>query len=133
MGEQKYISTLPLTPELFVSVGGQGHAPAALSPPHPPGKRPGTHCIGGWVGAPKGPVWTGVENLAYLRDSIPGPSKPVAQSYRLSYTGLQLYIKIMFNLILNACGLTLSRLNILRMQFVPHREHSSSLFQIPIG
>ena len=27
-------------------VGGQLHAPAAL----PPGKRPGTHCIGGWVG-----------------------------------------------------------------------------------
>jgi hypothetical protein len=27
-------------------VGGQGHDPAAL----PPGKRPGTHCIGGWVG-----------------------------------------------------------------------------------
>jgi hypothetical protein len=26
-------------------VGGQHHAPAAL----PPGKRPGTHCIGGWV------------------------------------------------------------------------------------
>jgi len=28
-------------------VGGQRHAPAAL----PPGKRPGTHCIGGWVGS----------------------------------------------------------------------------------
>jgi hypothetical protein len=27
-------------------VGGQLHAPAALLP----GKRPGTHCIGGWVG-----------------------------------------------------------------------------------
>jgi hypothetical protein len=27
-------------------VGGQLHALAAL----PPGKRPGTHCIGGWVG-----------------------------------------------------------------------------------
>jgi hypothetical protein len=26
--------------------GGQLHAPAAL----PPGNRPGTHCIGGWVG-----------------------------------------------------------------------------------
>jgi hypothetical protein len=26
--------------------GGQHHAPAAL----PPGKRTGTHCIGGWVG-----------------------------------------------------------------------------------
>ena len=28
-----------------MGVGGQGHAPAALSP----GKRPGTHRIGGWV------------------------------------------------------------------------------------
>ena len=27
-------------------MGGQHHAPADL----PPGKRPGTHCIGGWVG-----------------------------------------------------------------------------------
>ena len=27
-------------------VGGQLHAPVAL----PPGKRPGTNCIGGWVG-----------------------------------------------------------------------------------
>jgi hypothetical protein len=27
-------------------VGGQLHTPAAL----PPGKRPGTHCIGGWMG-----------------------------------------------------------------------------------
>ena len=31
-------------------VGVQGHAPAAL----PPGKRRGTHCIGGWVGARAG-------------------------------------------------------------------------------
>jgi hypothetical protein len=27
-------------------VGGQLHAPATL----PPGKRPGTHCVGGWMG-----------------------------------------------------------------------------------
>jgi hypothetical protein len=26
-------------------VGGQRHVPAAL----PPGKRPGTHCVGGWM------------------------------------------------------------------------------------
>ena len=37
----------------------------------------------GWA---TGPVWTGAENLAPRRDSIPGPSSPVAQSlYRLSY------------------------------------------------
>jgi hypothetical protein len=29
-----------------MGMGGQLHAPAAL----PPGKRPGTHYIGGWVG-----------------------------------------------------------------------------------
>jgi len=38
-------STLPLTSALD-RVGGQRHAPAALAP----GKRPGTHFIGGWVG-----------------------------------------------------------------------------------
>jgi hypothetical protein len=41
-----------------MAVGGQHHALAALSP----GKRPGTHCTGSWVGP--GPVWMGVENLA---------------------------------------------------------------------
>jgi hypothetical protein len=45
-----------------------GHAPAAL----PPGKRPGTHCIGGWV-SPRA-VWTGVENLA-----PPGFDPPTVQ------------------------------------------------------
>ena len=39
------ITTLSLTSALD-GVGGQRHAPAAL----PPGKRPGTLCIGGWVG-----------------------------------------------------------------------------------
>jgi hypothetical protein len=29
-----------------MEVGGQRHVPATL----PPGKRPGTFCIGGWVG-----------------------------------------------------------------------------------
>jgi hypothetical protein len=42
-------------------VGGQGHVPAAS----PPGKRAGTHRIGGWVGP--GSVWTGVENLANVQ------------------------------------------------------------------
>jgi hypothetical protein len=32
-----------------MGVGGQHHTPATL----PPGKRPGTHCIGGWV-VPRG-------------------------------------------------------------------------------
>ena len=33
-----------------MGVGGQRHAPAALSP----GKRPGTHCIEGWMGPKAG-------------------------------------------------------------------------------
>ena len=55
--------------------------PAAL----PPGKRPGTHCIGGWVGP--GPVWTGAENLT--RTGIRSPDRPARSEplYRLSYRG----------------------------------------------
>ena len=44
-GEYRYSSTLSLTSALD-GVGGQSHGPVALSP----GKIPGTHCIGGWVG-----------------------------------------------------------------------------------
>ena len=40
------IALLFLQPRRQMGMGGQRHAPAAL----PPGKRPGTHCIGGWVG-----------------------------------------------------------------------------------
>ena len=43
-GDKRYSYTLSLTSALD-EVGGQRHAPAAL----PPGKRPGTHCIGSWV------------------------------------------------------------------------------------
>ena len=49
-------------------VRGQRHAPAALYP----GKDPGPIVQEpGWA---PGPVWTGAENLAPHRDSIPGPS-----------------------------------------------------------
>ena len=35
-----------------------------------------------------GPVWTGAENLATQRDSIPGPSTASSESpYRLNYPG----------------------------------------------
>ena len=44
------------------------HAPAAL----PPGKRPGTHCIGGRVGPRAG--LDGCGKSRPHRDSIPGPS-----------------------------------------------------------
>jgi hypothetical protein len=55
-------------------VGGQLHSPAAL----PPGKRPGTHYIGGWV-------WTAVENLAPTW--IRSPDRPARSGllYRLIY------------------------------------------------
>jgi hypothetical protein len=53
-----------------MGVGGQRHAPAALT-------REGDPVVivweAGWV---IGPVWTGAENLAPHRDSIPGPSSP---------------------------------------------------------
>jgi hypothetical protein len=53
-----------------MTVGGQLHAPAAL----PPGKRPGTHGIGGCVGPRAG--LDGGEKSRPHRDSIPGPSSP---------------------------------------------------------
>ena len=40
-----YSSTLSLT-SVLDGVGGQRYGPAVL----PSGKRPGTHCTGGWVG-----------------------------------------------------------------------------------
>jgi hypothetical protein len=51
-------------------VGGQLHAPAAL----PPGKRTGTHFIGGWVGS-RADLDVCEKSRPY-RDSVPGPSSP---------------------------------------------------------
>jgi hypothetical protein len=51
-------------------VGGQSHAPAAL----PPGKRPGTQFIGGWVGPRAG--LDRCNKFRPHRDSIPGPPSP---------------------------------------------------------
>jgi len=64
-----------------MGVGGQRHAPAALLS----GKRPGTHCIGGWW-AP-GPVWTCAENLAPTE--IRSPDRPARSEslYRMNYPG----------------------------------------------
>ena len=54
-----------------MGVGGQHHAPAALPPP----VKTSVPIVqeAGWA---PGPVWTGAENLAPHRDSIPGPSSP---------------------------------------------------------
>ena len=53
-----------------MGVGGQHHAPAAV----PPGKYPVP--IVQEAGQGPGPVWTGAENLAPHRDSIPVPPNP---------------------------------------------------------
>ena len=64
-------------------VGGQRHAPATL----PPGKRPGTHFIGGWVGPRDG--LGGCENLA-LTEIRSSDSPACSESlYRLSYSDPQ--------------------------------------------
>jgi hypothetical protein len=68
-GEWKYSSTLSLTSALD-GVGGQLHAPASL----PPGKRPGTHFVGGWVGIRAG--LEGCGKSRPRRGSNPGPSRP---------------------------------------------------------
>ena len=52
----------------------QHHAPAVI----PPGKRHGTHCLGGWVGPRAG--LDGWRKSCRHRDSIPGPSS----SYRVA-------------------------------------------------
>jgi hypothetical protein len=62
-------------------VVGQRHTPAALSP----GKRPGTHCIGGWWDP--GPVWTGAENLATTEIRFPDSPARSESLYRMSYPG----------------------------------------------
>jgi hypothetical protein len=52
-----------------MGVSGQRYAPAAL-----PRERPGTHCIGGWMGTRAGLDECG-KHRPY-RDSIPGPFSP---------------------------------------------------------
>jgi hypothetical protein len=56
-------------------VGGQRHATAAL----PPGKRPGTHCIGGRVGLRARLDGCGKSRLH--QDSLPGTVQPIASRY----------------------------------------------------
>jgi len=67
--ESSYGSTLPLTSALD-GVDSQHHVLAAL----PLGKRPGSHCIGGWVGPRASQDRCGKSHPQ--RDSIPGPSSP---------------------------------------------------------
>ena len=53
-----------------MGVGGYRHASADL----PPGKPPGTHCMGDWVSPRAG--LDGSEKSRPHRDSIPGPPSP---------------------------------------------------------
>ena len=52
-----------------MGVGGQRHAPAALTR-----ERPGIHYIGGWVGLRAG--LNGCGKSRPHQDSMPGPSSP---------------------------------------------------------
>jgi hypothetical protein len=68
-----------------MGVSGQRYAPAAL----PPGKRPGTHYIGGSVG-----LWTGVENLAptgFRSPDRPGRSESTIENLRKKNKFLTFY------------------------------------------
>jgi len=75
-GNNSVITLLSLYPQCQLGVGGQRHAPAAL----PPGKRPGTHCIGGWVGSRAGMDWCGKSRPPPGFD--PRTVQPVASLYR---------------------------------------------------
>jgi hypothetical protein len=78
----RYSCTLSLTSALD-RVDGRRHAPAALSP----GKRLGTHCIGGWVG-PRASL-DGCGNSSPPAPGIRSPDRPARSEslYRLSYPG----------------------------------------------
>jgi hypothetical protein len=65
-----------------MGVGGQRHAPAAFRQ----GKRPGTHCVGGWVG-PQGRserMWKTLPPTEIRSPDRPARSKSL---YRLRYPG----------------------------------------------
>ena len=73
------IPLLFLYPRHYVRVGGQRHAPAAL----PPGKRPGTKFIEGWVG-PR----AGLDGCRKSRHTgIRSPDRPARREslHRMSY------------------------------------------------
>ena len=56
-------------------VGGQSHVPPAL----PPLERPGTHCVGGWVGASSG--LDGCGKISPPPGFDPQTVQPVASRY----------------------------------------------------
>jgi hypothetical protein len=78
--------------------------------PFYPRGRPGTHCIGGWVGRAPGPVWRGAENLAPT--GIRSPDRP-ALSESLGHTEFPFLQK-------NLCMLTNFYAHILNFAIVCH-------------
>jgi hypothetical protein len=64
-----------------MGVGGQGHAATAL----PPGKRPGTHFTGGWMGRKAG--LEGCGKFVSTRILSPGRTARSESLYGLSYSG----------------------------------------------
>ena len=84
-GGSRCIALVFLQPRCQKGMGGERHTPAAL----PPAKRPGTHCIGGWVSPRAG--LDGCGKSRPHRDSIPGPSSlqrvdPLYSCKCVSYT-----------------------------------------------
>jgi hypothetical protein len=63
-----------------MGMGVQRHFPATL-----PRERPGTYCIGGWVGPRVG--LDGCGKSCPHQDSIPGRPACIESLYRLSYPG----------------------------------------------
>ena len=79
-GEYRYSCTLSLNSAPDGS--DQSHAPAALNP----GKRPGNHCPGGWVG-PRVGVDNYGKSRSLTRIRSPDSSSRSDSLYRLSYRG----------------------------------------------
>ena len=75
-GEQRYSSTLSW-PRYWKGVSGQQHAPAVLYPR----ERPGTHCIGGWMG-PRAVL----DRCRKFRPPPPGFDSRTVQSVASLYT-----------------------------------------------
>jgi hypothetical protein len=65
-----------------MGMGGQRHAPAAL-----PRERPGTHCMGGWVGPRAGVDGCGISRLASGGTRSPDCPSRSESLYRLSRPG----------------------------------------------
>ena len=67
-------------------VGDERHAPSAL----PPRKKPGTHCIGGWVGPRT--CLDERENLAAILIRFPDPIARSEWLYLLRHPGPRMFI-----------------------------------------